>query len=80
MNQQEPKTKEYELPLTKKNVAEIFGVSVMTIDREMWAGRLGYVKIGKGSIRFYDHHIQDYLKSCEVIKSSSENQMAANAS
>jgi len=66
--------------LKKKDVAEILGVSIMTVDREMWAGNLGYSKIGKGSVRFYPHHIQSYLDSCEIKKTDSENQTEAKAS
>lgn len=72
-----PMVQEFELPLKKNDVAKILGVSVMTVDREMWAGRLKYAKIGKVSVRFYAHHIQDYLLSCEKSNVSSENQMAA---
>lgn len=75
-----PMVREFELPLKKSDVAQILGVSVMTVDREMWAGRLKYAKIGKGSVRFYAHHIQDYLLSCEISNNSSENQTTANAS
>lgn len=71
--------KEYELPMTKPELAELFKVSERTINREMSTGKLGFVMIA-GRARFLDHHIQDYIRSNEKGNASSENQMAANAS
>jgi excisionase family DNA binding protein len=71
--------KEYELPMTKSELAEMFKVSERTINREMSNGKIGFVMIA-GRARFMDHHIQEYIRSNETGYISSENQMAANAS
>lgn len=71
--------KEYELPMTKPELAEMFKVSERTINREMSAGNIGFVMIA-GRARFLDHHIQEYIRLNEKGNASSENQMAANAS
>lgn len=71
--------KEYELPMTKPELADMLKVSERTINREMSSGKLSFVLIA-GRARFWDHHIQEYIRSNEKGCFSSENQMAANAS
>lgn len=71
--------KEYEIPLNKGDMCEMFRVSIGTIERHMSIGALKYSKIGK-QVRFFDSHIQDYLRWMNEAGEAAQNQMAANAS
>lgn len=71
----EPIKKEFEIPLSKNDLASILRVSIRTIDRDIKAGRLNCLKIGNGTIRFYEHHINEYLG----LFDSEKTQMAANS-
>lgn len=71
--------KEYEIPLTKSELAEMLKVSERTIGREVKAGKLKCTLVG-GRERFFDHHISEYLRLKEVVPAADETQMAAKAS
>lgn len=74
-----PTMKEYEIPLTRDELAEIFRVSVRTIDRNVKQGLLQCTKLGNGTLRFYDYQIQAFLDKVNLNSDEHEKtQMAAN--
>lgn len=50
---------------TKKEVAELFGVSEITIHRFVTSGKLSSTKIG-GKRMFTEKHLNDLIKNSEV--------------
>jgi excisionase family DNA binding protein len=51
--------------LTKKQLAEKFGVSASTVDRLIRSGRIGYFKPG-GMVRFARAHVEAFERAYTV--------------
>lgn len=63
-------SKEFILPLTKDEAAEILKVARVTIDRLIKAEKIGYFKVGS-SYRFTKENIEEYiLNNTTSIKNS----------
>jgi len=56
--------------LTIKQAAKLLGVSVETVRRLVWSGRISYVDLGRGGrymmVRFRPEHIEEFLREREV--------------
>lgn len=55
-------SKEFILPLTKDEVAEILKVARVTIDRLITAKKISYFKVGS-SYRFTKENVEEYILS-----------------
>jgi len=67
-----PVMKEYEIPLTRKELAAMFKVTERTIDRHIKKGTLQCTILGNKTVRFYGYQIDAFLK-----KLNEKTQMAA---
>jgi excisionase family DNA binding protein len=56
--------------LTKKEAAEVLGLSTVTVDRLRNSGSLGFRKFG-GLIRFTEQDIQEFIEQSSVKPESS---------
>lgn len=50
--------------LTRRDVANLFQCSLMTVIRLQNAGKLPPVRIGAGSVRYRREDVQAYINSC----------------
>ena len=55
---------------TKAEVTEILNISLAKINRALASQELGYIKVGKRSVRIPEQDLQQWIKRNEVMSSS----------
>ena len=55
---------------TKAEVTEILNISLAKINRALASQELGYIKVGKRSVRIPEHDLQKWIKRNEVVLQS----------
>jgi len=55
---------------TKAEITEILNISLAKINRALASKELGYIKVGKRSVRIPEQDLQKWIKRNEMILSS----------
>ena len=72
--QVKPILKEFEIPMTKDDVLSILKITPLTLQREMQANNIGFIRIGY-TILFSAENVNDYIKS-KMVKAKNTKTIA----